>query len=37
MGDLSQRPTDRSFKFFAPFVKMKGAEGAPARFFALLD
>jgi arylformamidase len=37
MGDLSQLPTDRSFKFFAPFVKMKGAEGAPARFFALLD
>ena len=37
MTNLSQLPTDRRFKFFAPFVKLRGAEGAPARFFALLD
>jgi arylformamidase len=38
MGGLSQLPTDgRRFQFFAPFVKMKGAEGSPARFFAILD
>lgn len=37
MTNLSQLPTDRRFQFFAPFVKLHGAEGSPARFFALLD
>jgi arylformamidase len=37
MTNLSMLPTDRRFKFFAPFVKLRGAEGSPARFFALLD
>ena len=37
MTNLSKLPTDRTFKFFAPFIKMKGAEGSPARFFAILD
>lgn len=37
MTNLSSVPVDRKFKFFAPFVKLRGAEGSPARFFALLD
>jgi kynurenine formamidase len=37
MTNLSQLPTDRSFMFFAPFIKLRGAEGSPARFFAILD
>ncbi len=37
MTGLSQLPTGRRFQFFAPFIKMRGAEGSPARFFALLD
>lgn len=37
MTNLSQLPTDRRFLFFAPCIKMTGAEGSPARFFALLD
>jgi kynurenine formamidase len=37
MTNLSKLPTDRRFTFFAPFIKMAGAEGAPVRFFALLD
>jgi len=37
MTNLSALPTDRRFQFFAPFMKIRGAEGAPARFFALLD
>ena len=37
MTNLSKLPTDRRFQFFAPFVKMVGAEGSPARFFAVLD
>jgi arylformamidase len=36
MTNLSALPTDGRFQFFAPFVKMRGAEGSPARFFALL-
>ncbi len=34
---FSQLPTDRRFHFFAPFINIRGAEGSPARFFALLD
>lgn len=37
MTNLSQLPSDRHFQFFAPCIKMVGAEGSPARFFALLD
>jgi kynurenine formamidase len=37
MTSLSQLPIDGRFKFFAPFVKIIGAEGSPVRFFALLD
>lgn len=37
MTNLSQLPTRGRFQFFAPFIKIKGGEGAPARFFALLD
>jgi arylformamidase len=37
MTNLSQLPAGRRFQFFAPFVKIRGAEGSPARFFALFD
>ncbi|KAB2864862.1 MAG: cyclase family protein, partial [Anaerolineae bacterium] len=37
MTNLSKLPVDRHFQFFAPCIKMVGAEGSPARFFALLD
>ena len=38
MTNLSRLPTGgRRFMFFAPFLLIKGAEGAPVRFFALLD
>lgn len=37
MTNLSRLPTDRRFQFFAPFIKITGAEGSPVRFFALLD
>jgi arylformamidase len=37
MTNLSQLPLGQRFAFFAPCVKMTGAEGSPARFFALLD
>ena len=37
MTNLSKLPTDRRVQFFAPFIKIKGAEGSPVRFFALLD
>jgi kynurenine formamidase len=37
MTNLSALPTAGRFQFFAPFIKIDGAEGSPARFFALLD
>lgn len=37
LTNFSLLPTDRRFPFFAPFVKIRDAEGSPARFFALLD
>lgn len=37
LTNFSQLPGDRRFPFFAPFIKIAGAEGSPARFFALLD
>lgn len=35
--NLSAVPQDESFLFFAPFLKIGGGEGSPARFFAMLD
>lgn len=37
LTNFSQLPTGRRFQFFAPFIKIAGAEGSPARFFALLE
>lgn len=37
MTNLSQLPPTGRFQFFAPFIKIRGAEGSPVRFFALLD
>ena len=37
MTNLSALPTGKRFQFFAPFIKITGAEGSPARFFAVLE
>ncbi|MBX3065253.1 MAG: cyclase family protein [Anaerolineae bacterium] len=37
MTNLSALPVDTHFQFFAPCIKMTGAEGSPARFFAVLE
>ncbi len=37
LTNFSQLPANRRFKFFGPFIKIRGAEGSPARFFALLE
>jgi kynurenine formamidase len=37
LTNFSQLPVGRRFDFFGPFIKIRGAEGSPARFFALLD
>jgi kynurenine formamidase len=37
LTNLGALPTDRRFLFFAAFLKVEGGEGAPARYFALLD
>jgi kynurenine formamidase/carbon monoxide dehydrogenase subunit G len=37
LTNFSQLPTEGRFPFFAPFIKMEGAEGSPARPFALLE
>jgi arylformamidase len=37
LTNFSALPTGRRFQFFAPFVKITGAEGSPARFFALVE
>jgi kynurenine formamidase len=37
MTNLSKLPAGVRFPFFAPFIKMQGAEGSPARFFALVE
>jgi kynurenine formamidase len=37
MSNLSQLPVGQQVQFFAPFIKIDGAEGSPARFFALLE
>ena len=37
LTNFSQLPAEGRFQFFAPFIKIEGAEGSPARPFALLD
>ncbi len=37
LTNFSKLPVGRRFQFFAPFIKIRGAEGSPARFFALLE
>jgi kynurenine formamidase len=37
LTNLSSLPLGRRVQFFAPCIKMTGAEGSPARFFALVD
>lgn len=37
MTNLAALPADGRFLFFAAFLKVTGGEGAPARYFALLD
>lgn len=37
MTNLAALPADERFLFFAAFLKVTGGEGAPARYFALLD
>ena len=37
LTNLSALPTGSRFNFFAAFLKFTGAEGVPARFFAVLD
>lgn len=37
MTNLSQLPSNAHFQFYAPFIKITGAEGSPARFFAILE
>lgn len=34
---LDQVPREGRFAFFAPFMRINGAEGSPARFFAILE
>ncbi len=37
MTNLGALPADRRFTLYAPFIKMREAEGSPARFFAVLE
>ena len=37
LTNFSQLPVGERFQFFGPFLKIHGAEGSPARFFAILD
>ena len=37
LTNLAQLPAGERFLFFGAFLKVKGGEGAPARFFAVLD
>jgi kynurenine formamidase len=36
LTNFSALPVGKRFPFFAPFIKIDGAEGSPARFFALV-
>jgi kynurenine formamidase len=37
LTNFSKLPTSDRFSFFGPFIKIRGGEGSPARFFALID
>jgi arylformamidase len=37
LTNFSQLPVEGRFQFFAPFIKIEGAEGSPARPFALFE
>lgn len=37
LTNLGALPDDRRVPFYGPFLKLAGGEGAPARFFAVLD
>lgn len=37
LTNFSKLPTGDRFSFFGPFIKIRGGEGSPARFFALID
>jgi arylformamidase len=37
LTNLGELPVGERFQFFGAFLKVKGGEGAPARFFAVLD
>lgn len=37
LTNLGELPVDRRVPFYGPFLKIAGGEGAPARFFAVLD
>jgi kynurenine formamidase len=37
LTNLGSLPSDQRFPFYAAFLKVSGGEGAPARFFAVLD
>ena len=37
LTNLAELPVGERFLFFGAFLKVKGGEGAPARFFAVLD
>ena len=37
LTNLGELPEDGRVPFYGPFLKMAGAEGAPARFFAVLE
>jgi kynurenine formamidase len=37
LTNLGAVPADERFMFCAAFLKVSGGEGAPARFFAILD
>lgn len=37
LTNFSQLPVGERFPFFGPFLKIHGAEGSPARFFAILE
>lgn len=37
MTNLSALPVGRRFRFFAPCLKIAGAEGSPVRYFAVLE
>jgi kynurenine formamidase len=37
LTNLAELPVGERFRFFGAFLKVKGGEGAPARFFAVLE